>query len=84
MAARAGVEPTTLRLKAIDATNVPPCPTMSVCRTNAHNIIFLLQYYKHASNLSKILDKVDYRPNIYTYDCLTSEEAACQLKSNDV
>src|SRR6218665_3387683 len=27
MAARAGVEPTTLRLKAIDSTNAPPCPT---------------------------------------------------------
>src|SRR6218665_1758228 len=26
MAARAGVEPTTLRLKAIDSTNAPPCP----------------------------------------------------------
>src|SRR6218665_36188 len=27
MAARAGVEPTTLRLKAIDSTKAPPCPT---------------------------------------------------------
>src|SRR6218665_2956156 len=26
MAARAGVEPTTLRLKAIDSTKAPPCP----------------------------------------------------------
>src|SRR6218665_2722385 len=28
MAARAGVEPTTLRLTAIDSTKAPPCPTM--------------------------------------------------------
>src|SRR6218665_1720337 len=28
MAARAGVEPTTLRLKAIDSTKAPPCPTL--------------------------------------------------------
>src|SRR6218665_2197943 len=27
MPARAGVEPTTLRLKAIDSTKAPPCPT---------------------------------------------------------
>src|SRR6218665_2260625 len=27
MAARAGVEPTTLRLKAIDSTKAPPCPS---------------------------------------------------------
>src|SRR6218665_1501612 len=27
MVARAGVEPTTLRLKAIDSTKAPPCPT---------------------------------------------------------
>ena len=27
MAARAGVEPTTLRLKVIDSTNAPPRPT---------------------------------------------------------
>ena len=27
MAARAEVEPTTLRLKAIDSTKAPPCPT---------------------------------------------------------
>src|SRR6218665_623612 len=27
MAARARVEPTTLRLKAIDSTKAPPCPT---------------------------------------------------------
>ena len=27
MAARAGIEPTTLRLKAIDSTKAPPCPT---------------------------------------------------------
>src|SRR6218665_1348944 len=27
MAARAGVEPTTLRLRAIASTNAPPCPT---------------------------------------------------------
>src|SRR6218665_1085142 len=31
MAARAGVEPTTLRLKAIDSTKAPPCPTMPQC-----------------------------------------------------
>src|SRR6218665_1621808 len=30
MAARAGVEPTTLRLKAIDSTKAPPCPTMDM------------------------------------------------------
>src|SRR6218665_1747877 len=28
LAARAGVEPTTLRLKAIDSIKAPPCPTM--------------------------------------------------------
>src|SRR6218665_2010781 len=28
MAGRAGVEPTTLRLKAIDSTKAPPCPTI--------------------------------------------------------
>ena len=31
MAARAGIEPTTLRLKAIDSTKVPPCPTFVEC-----------------------------------------------------
>src|SRR6218665_1744928 len=31
MAARAGVEPTTLRLKAIDSTKAPPCPTYVTC-----------------------------------------------------
>ena len=30
MAARAGVEPTTLRLKAIDSTKAPPCPTFAI------------------------------------------------------
>src|SRR6218665_4076537 len=30
MAARAGVEPTTLRLKAIDSPKAPPCPTCRV------------------------------------------------------
>ena len=30
MVARAGVEPTTLRLKATDSTKVPPCPTTSI------------------------------------------------------
>src|SRR6218665_655645 len=30
MAARAGVEPTTLRLKAIDSTKAPPCPTIHI------------------------------------------------------
>src|SRR6218665_65982 len=30
MAARAGVEPTTLRLKAIDSTKAPPCPTTQI------------------------------------------------------
>src|SRR6218665_1731340 len=29
MAARAGVEPTTLRLRVIASTNAPPCPTLS-------------------------------------------------------
>ena len=29
MAARAGVEPTTLRLRVIASTNAPPCPTAS-------------------------------------------------------
>ena len=28
MTARAGIEPTTLRLKAIDSTKAPPCPTI--------------------------------------------------------
>src|SRR6218665_604952 len=28
MAAKAGVEPTTLRLRVIASTNAPPCPTM--------------------------------------------------------
>src|SRR6218665_1340459 len=30
MAARAGVEPTTLWLKAIDSTKAPPCPILSI------------------------------------------------------
>ena len=34
--ARAGVEPTTLRLKAIDSTNVPPCSTWLV--HNRHSL----------------------------------------------
>src|SRR6218665_1688910 len=33
MAARAGVKPTTLRLKAIDSTKAPPCPTTSYARS---------------------------------------------------
>ena len=32
MAARAGIEPTTLRSKYIDSTKAPPCPTMNVGR----------------------------------------------------
>ena len=32
MAARAGVEPTTLWLKAIDSTKAPPCPTPSASK----------------------------------------------------
>src|SRR6218665_578622 len=30
MAARAGVEPTTLRLRVITSTNAPPCPSSSI------------------------------------------------------
>ena len=33
MAARAEVEPTTLRLKAIDSTKAPPCPTILMIKT---------------------------------------------------
>src|SRR6218665_2787721 len=39
MAARAGVEPTTLRLKAIDSTKAPPCP-----KTWWHHFIHHLKY----------------------------------------
>src|SRR6218665_3612889 len=35
MAARAGVEPTTLRLRVISSTNAPPCPTTSSSRIGA-------------------------------------------------
>ena len=38
MAARAGVEPTTLRLRVIASTNAPPCPTV------AHYVIRVLLY----------------------------------------
>src|SRR6218665_1960130 len=31
MAARAGVEPTTLWLRVIASTNAPPCPTVVIC-----------------------------------------------------
>src|SRR6218665_2927610 len=34
MAARAGVEPTTLRLRVIASTNAPPCPTISLLITS--------------------------------------------------
>ena len=34
VAARAGFEPTTLRSKGIDSTNVPPRPTRSMTDTN--------------------------------------------------
>src|SRR6218665_959207 len=36
MAARAGVEPTTLQLKAIDSTKAPPCPTIYVRRHKSY------------------------------------------------
>src|SRR6218665_1521036 len=41
MAARAGVEPTTLRLKAIDSTKAPPCPTIGVICTPTTNPLFV-------------------------------------------
>ena len=40
MAARAGVEPTTLRLKAIDSIKAPPCPTRSPrCSYKNHKVM---------------------------------------------
>ena len=42
VAARAGVEPTTLRLKAIDSTNAPSRPTQCIMYTQRiHNIVYL-------------------------------------------
>src|SRR6218665_4086579 len=55
MAARAGVEPTTLRLKAIDSTKAPPCifphvlPADMTCIVLAQVNLFLcidIYYYK--------------------------------------
>src|SRR6218665_297735 len=40
MAAKAGVEPTTLRLKAIDSTKVPPCPMSHI-----HLYVCMRVYY---------------------------------------
>src|SRR6218665_3634526 len=39
MAARAGGEPTTLRLKAIDSTKAPPCPTTSIVIQIFHSYV---------------------------------------------
>src|SRR6218665_3852986 len=39
VAARAGVEPTTLRLKAIDSTKAPPCPTCRVMFTSLCHVM---------------------------------------------
>ena len=44
MAARAGVEPTTLRLRVIASTNAPPCPTCS-CKTPIKNLTTVLNMY---------------------------------------
>src|SRR6218665_3522572 len=39
MAARAGVEPTTLRLKAIYSTKAPPCPAIGFCILKLMNVM---------------------------------------------
>ena len=39
MAARAGVEPMTLWLKAIDSTKAPPCPTASIVIQIFHSYV---------------------------------------------
>src|SRR6218665_84993 len=44
MAARAGVEPTTLRLRVIASTNASPCPTMYVLYINY--ISYIYGYFK--------------------------------------
>ena len=44
MAARAGVEPTTLRLKAVDSTKAQPCPTSA---TMSHMVaLYMMFCYK--------------------------------------
>src|SRR6218665_530048 len=47
MAARAGVEPTTIRLRVIASTNAPPCPTMRHHVPRMRHHVPLILYYIH-------------------------------------
>src|SRR6218665_2345658 len=73
MAARAGVEPTTLRLKAIDSTKAPPCPISPTRSRNisigfqsllALNIKFCSLFSKHnwGWHLNISVTPSDFRP----------------------
>src|SRR6218665_2319380 len=46
MAARAGVEPTTLRLRIITSTNAPPCPT-NITTLHLHTYSCLVAYSEY-------------------------------------
>ena len=56
MAARAGVEPTTLWLKAIDSTKAPPCPTI-------HIYIYLYLYKYIYIKLVRKEDRTKFNAN---------------------
>src|SRR6218665_3346339 len=54
MAARAGVEPTTLQLRVIASSNAPPCPTSQLNDVaRSHNLILVLM-------LKDLSDIVEY------------------------
>src|SRR6218665_858299 len=62
MAARAGVEPTTLRLKAIDSTKAPPCPIIYILYT------VLLSLLRFSAFLQQVQIPID--PNLSYFYCL--------------
>ena len=54
VAARAGVEPTTLRTKGVDSTKAPPRPTSTVKHLLAYCILFIHLYStSHSMSLSE-------------------------------
>ena len=62
MAARAGFEPMTLRLKGIDSTNAPPRPTN--CYANCSRIVLAI----NICNCSKIVLASNILHNCYSKD----------------
>src|SRR6218665_2523741 len=70
MAARAGVEPTTLRLKAIDSTKAPPCPTeiyiyIYIYTYKLYTIYIQVYIYKYSWACETISQQLVYGHFIY-------------------